>query len=56
LAPECNAVALQAGHLRYTIVRTPEGDWHEIGERSAEGVSDWMQFIDVRLTKPAVAP
>lgn len=46
----------QAGQIRYTIVRTPDGDWHERGERSADGVTDWMQIIEMRLTKAPATP
>ena len=46
----------QAGQLRYTITRTADGDWHEIGERSADGKTNWMKIIELRLTKAAIAP
>lgn len=46
----------QAGQLRYTITRTADGDWHEIGERSADGKTNWMKIIEMRLTKAALAP
>jgi hypothetical protein len=46
----------QAGQIRYTITRTVEGDWHEIGERSADGKTNWMKVIEMRLTKTAIAP
>ena len=46
----------QAGQIRYTITRTADGDWHEIGERSADGSTNWMRIIEMRLTKAAIAP
>ena len=46
----------QAGQLRYTITLTADGDWHEIGERSADGKTNWMKIIEMRLTKAALAP
>jgi hypothetical protein len=46
----------QAGVLRYTITRTADGDWHEIGERSPDGQTNWMKIIEMRLTKAAIAP
>ena len=46
----------QAGQLRYTITRTPDGDWHEIGERSPDGQANWMKIIEMRLTKAAISP
>lgn len=45
-----------AGQIRYTITRTADDDWHEIGERSADGETNWMKFIEMRLTKTAIAP
>jgi hypothetical protein len=46
----------QAGQVRYTVTRTADGDWHEIGERSADGKTNWMKIMDMRLTKAAIAP
>lgn len=46
----------QAGQIRYTITQTADGDWHEIGERSADGATDWSKIIEMRLTKAAIAP
>jgi hypothetical protein len=46
----------QAGQLRYTITLTADGDWHEIGERSVDGKTNWMKIIEMRLTKIAIAP
>lgn len=40
----------QGGRVRYTITRTPEGAWLEIGEFSRDGAS-WSQFFEMRLTK-----
>lgn len=45
-----------AGQIRYTITRTADGDWHEIGERSSDGRTNWMRIIKMRLTKSAIAP
>jgi len=38
------------GETRYTIQRTETGDWHEIGERSTDGVT-WRKFIELKLKK-----
>ncbi len=37
------------GRVRYTITRTDEGEWVEIGEISRDG--KWMKFFEMRLTK-----
>lgn len=46
----------QVGHIRYTISLDGNGDWHEIGERSPDGKTSWMKFIDMRLTRSPVTP
>jgi hypothetical protein len=38
------------GKVRYSISRTPSGQWIEIGEYSADGTK-WMKFFDMTLTK-----
>lgn len=46
----------QAGHIRYTITLDRNGDWHEIGERSPDGKTAWVKFIEMQLTRSPVAP
>jgi hypothetical protein len=41
----------QAGHIRYTVTLSPTGEWHEIGERSADGDSGWTRFLEMRLQR-----
>lgn len=38
------------GHLRFTIRLNPQGQWHEIGERSPDGKT-WTQYLEMRLSK-----
>jgi hypothetical protein len=40
------------GIIRYTMTRTPEGEWFEIGERTADEKS-WEKFFEMRLKKKA---
>ena len=35
---------------RFTITRSPEGEWCEVGEESSDGVV-WARTIEMRLTK-----
>ncbi|MBC7843007.1 MAG: hypothetical protein H7099_11875 [Gemmatimonadaceae bacterium] len=35
---------------RYTITRTPAGEWYEVGEESSDGVT-WKRTIEMRLVK-----
>jgi hypothetical protein len=39
-----------AGRIRYVMRLTPEGEWLETGERSADGTA-WRQFFEMRLRK-----
>lgn len=36
--------------IRFTVSRTPEGRWHEIGEASRDGAG-WMQFMEMTLDR-----
>lgn len=38
------------GHVRFTIRRTPDGRWSEIGERSADGTR-WTKYFEMNLSK-----
>ena len=38
------------GKVRYTITRTAEGAWFEIGEYSRDG-QQWAKFFEMTLTK-----
>jgi len=38
------------GRIRYTVQLTGEGEWHEIGEFSADG-EHWNKFLEMTLSK-----
>ena len=38
------------GRIRFTIVLTPAGEWHEVGEINIDG-SAWMQFFEMTLRR-----
>lgn len=40
----------RAGQVRYTFRLTPAGEWHEIGERSADGQT-WVPFMEMTLKR-----
>jgi hypothetical protein len=40
----------RAGHIRFTVTRTPAGEWQEVGERSADG-ADWTSFFEMTLRR-----
>lgn len=42
----------RGGHVRFTISRTDEGKWHEIGEYSGDGAT-WQQFMQMTLSRDA---
>ncbi len=42
----------RAGRIRYTVRRTPAGEWHEIGERSSDG-QQWTRFFEMTLQRVA---
>jgi hypothetical protein len=39
-----------AGHIRFTMTRNAAGQWHELGERSADGVG-WTPFMEMTLDR-----
>lgn len=39
------------GRVRYTITRTPDGAWREIGEASRDGGESWHQFFEMELAR-----
>lgn len=39
------------GRVRYTITRTAEGAWREIGEASRDGGESWHQFFEMELER-----
>ena len=41
---------LPRGVVRYTFTRGPQGEWIEIGERSADGAT-WTKFFEMTLRK-----
>jgi hypothetical protein len=38
------------GSVRYTIRRTPAGEWHEIGESSTDA-TNWRRFFEMTLRR-----
>lgn len=40
----------QQGQVRFTFKLTDKGEWHEIGEFSADG-KNWRQFLEMNLQK-----
>ena len=40
----------RAGRVRFTVTRTPEGRWHEVGEASRDGTT-WMKFFEMSLVR-----
>lgn len=40
----------RAGRVRFTVSRTDDGRWHEIGETSRDG-TNWMQFMEMTLSR-----
>jgi hypothetical protein len=38
--------------IRFTLTRTPAGQWHEVGEWSTDGAA-WTQFFEMTLTRKA---
>jgi hypothetical protein len=38
------------GQMRYTVTRSPAGEWVEIGERSTDGTT-WTKFMEMTLKK-----
>ena len=38
------------GKMRYTVTRSPAGEWVEIGERSTDGTT-WTKFMEMTLRK-----
>lgn len=40
----------QMGRVRYTIRMNSRGQWHEIGQRSADGAA-WQQFFEMTLDR-----
>lgn len=45
----------QGRTVRYTIVRTPAGEWHETGEWTMDGTT-WRPFIEMRLRRQPPVP
>ena len=43
------SIEMESGHIRYTI-RIENGEWHEIGEWSADG-AQWSQFFQMDLRR-----
>lgn len=41
----------RAGRIRYTMTLTPDGRWHEVGDRSADGGATWSRFLEMTLVK-----
>lgn len=39
------------GRVRYTITRTEDGAWHEVGHASRDGGGSWDQFFEMRLER-----
>lgn len=39
------------GRVRYTITRTEDGAWHEVGHASRDGGESWHQFFEMRLDR-----
>jgi len=39
-----------SGMIRFTVTRTDEGKWHEVGEFSRDG-STWHRFMEMTLTR-----
>lgn len=40
----------EGGHIRFTIDRTDDGRWHEVGEYSGDGAA-WHRFMEMTLTR-----
>ncbi len=41
----------RAGLIRYTMTLTPDGKWHEEGERSPDGGATWIKFMEMTLSR-----
>ena len=39
------------GRVRYTISRTDDGTWHEVGHASRDGGESWHEFFEMRLRR-----